>query len=463
MDLTYKNDKDRFGHLCNNQQFADIYFIFKNDKEHQRIPAHKLILSVGSDVFKTMFFGSLPTQTDEIEILDVEPDGFKALLKYLYSQEVQINPEIVMSTLYAAKKYNVAELELFCVDFLEKSLTANNAFLLLNQARFYDELELAESCLKVIEKNTREALDSDCFIDIDLGTLIAVLERKTLQVFESDLFEAIFLWSKVECVRKELPVTPENQRTVLGRALSLILYPLMTFKKFANGPVRSRLLTDIQVTKFCMIIASKTNSMETPRCSTNLALAKTPEVHLKFNYLTHLIQKQQHFIDSFAFSQPVVIVGFALHTYLMKDKSKITLTLKDSLQPVFDITQCNDLSSTSLELPIILSRPFVINSSEIYTIETQIEKLSDCDLAPQNCLNKNYGELNCVYCGRYNRYQVAKMAVMEHIKPLNMNSVDYFNFIKCSGIISQIIFYEANSNVDPEDVLVRSFDIFKSN
>lgn len=377
MDLTYKNDKDRFGYLCNNQQFADIYFILKNDEEHQRIPAHKLILSVGSDVFKTMFFGSLPTQSEEIEILDVEPDGFKALLKYLYSQEVQINPEIVMSTLYAAKKYNVAELELFCVDFLEKSLTTNNAFLLLNQARFYDELELVESCLNLIEKNTTEALNSDYFIDIDLGTLIAVLERESLQVFESKLFESIVLWSKVECVRKELSVTPENQRTVLGRALSLIIYPLMTLKEFINGPVQSGLLTDNEVKKFCVSLASKTNSMETPRCSTNVALAKTPEIHLKFHYKTDVIVKQNKMMDSFVFRQPVVIVGFALYTFLMKDKSKITLTLKDSLQPVYDITLCNDISSTSLELPVIFNRPILVDRYKTYEIMTDIELISD--------------------------------------------------------------------------------------
>ena len=58
-----------------------------------------------------MFNSTLATEEDEITIPDVEPAAFLSLLKFLYSDEVQIGPETVMTTLYTAKKYAVPACE----------------------------------------------------------------------------------------------------------------------------------------------------------------------------------------------------------------------------------------------------------------------------------------------------------------------------------------------------------------
>lgn len=58
------------------------------------------------------------------------------LCRFLYSDEVQIGPETVMTTLYTAKKYAVPALEAHCVEFLKKNLRADNAFMLLTQVSF---------------------------------------------------------------------------------------------------------------------------------------------------------------------------------------------------------------------------------------------------------------------------------------------------------------------------------------
>ena len=53
-----------------------------------------------------------------------------------FSDEVQIGPETVMTTLYTAKKYAVPALEKHCVDFLKRNLSPDNAFMLLTQVQF---------------------------------------------------------------------------------------------------------------------------------------------------------------------------------------------------------------------------------------------------------------------------------------------------------------------------------------
>ncbi|KAK2505626.1 hypothetical protein MC885_014892, partial [Smutsia gigantea] len=89
--------------------------------------------------------------------------------KFLYSDEVQIGPETVMTTLYTAKKYAVPALEAHCVEFLTKHLRADNAFMLLTQARLFDEPQLASLCLDTIDKSTVDAISAEGFTDVDIG------------------------------------------------------------------------------------------------------------------------------------------------------------------------------------------------------------------------------------------------------------------------------------------------------
>lgn len=73
--------KERFAFMFNNEILCDVHFIVGRDIQQQRIPAHKFVLSVGSAVFDAMFNGTLATRADEIELPDVEPAAFLALLR----------------------------------------------------------------------------------------------------------------------------------------------------------------------------------------------------------------------------------------------------------------------------------------------------------------------------------------------------------------------------------------------
>ncbi|XP_041649878.1 BTB/POZ domain-containing protein 1-like isoform X2 [Cheilinus undulatus] len=225
--------KERFAFLFNNELLSDVRFIVGKGRQAQRIPAHKFVLAAGSAVFDAMFNGGMATTSTEIELPDVEPAAFLALLRFLYSDEVHIGPETVMTTLYTAKKYAVPALESHCVEFLTKHLRADNAFMLLTQARLFDEPQLASLCLETIDKSTADAINAEGFTDIDLDTLCAVLQRDTLSIRENRLFGAVVRWAEAECYRQQLPPTSENKQKVLGKALPLIRFPLMTVEEFA--------------------------------------------------------------------------------------------------------------------------------------------------------------------------------------------------------------------------------------
>uniref|UniRef100_A0A3Q2Q7P8 BTB domain containing 2 n=1 Tax=Fundulus heteroclitus TaxID=8078 RepID=A0A3Q2Q7P8_FUNHE len=306
--------KERFAFLFNNEVLSDVHFLVGKGMGVQRIPAHRFVLAVGSAVFDAMFNGGMATTSTEIELPDVEPAAFLALLKFLYSDEVQIGPETVMTTLYTAKKYAVPALEAHCVEFLKKNLRADNAFMLLTQARLFDEPQLASLCLENIDKNTGDALAAEGFTDIDLDTLVAVLERDTLGVREVRLFGAAVRWAEAEARRQQLQPTPENMRKVLGKALTLIRFPLMTIEEFAAGPAQSNILTDREVVSlflhFTVNPKPRVDFIDRPRCclrGKECSITRFGQVESRWGYSGTSDRIR------FSVNRRIFVVGFGLY------------------------------------------------------------------------------------------------------------------------------------------------------
>uniref|UniRef100_A0A1A8GB19 BTB (POZ) domain containing 2 n=1 Tax=Nothobranchius korthausae TaxID=1143690 RepID=A0A1A8GB19_9TELE len=306
--------KERFAFLFNNEVLSDVHFLVGKGMGVQRIPAHRFVLAVGSAVFDAMFNGGMATTSTEIELPDVEPAAFLALLKFLYSDEVQIGPETVMTTLYTAKKYAVPALEAHCVDFLKKNLRADNAFMLLTQARLFDEPQLASLCLENIDKNTGDALAAEGFTDIDLDTLVAVLERDTLGVREVRLFGAAVRWAEAEARRQQLQPTPENMRKALGKALTLIRFPLMTIEEFAAGPAQSSILMDREVVSlflhFTVNPKPRVDFIDRPRCclrGKECSITRFGQVESRWGYSGTSDRIR------FSVNRRIFVVGFGLY------------------------------------------------------------------------------------------------------------------------------------------------------
>jgi BTB/POZ domain-containing protein 3/6 len=218
--------------MCNNALMADIYFNIGGKK----FPCHKYVLATGSTVFFAMFYGGYTeANADTIDVPDVDPDAFVTMLKYLYCDEIDLCPDNVLATLYTAKKYLVPALANACVAFLEQSLTAKNACLLLSQARLFSEPALTQRAWEVIDAQAELALTSEAFADIDFDTLETILSRETLNCKETVMFVAADNWATAECKKKGLDSDlPENRRSVLGRVLRKIRFAAMSVTDFAD-------------------------------------------------------------------------------------------------------------------------------------------------------------------------------------------------------------------------------------
>lgn len=145
----------------------------------------------------------------------------------------------MLPTLHVAKKYIIPHLAKACVQFMEASLTARNACVLLCQSSIFDEPELNQRCWEVIDAQAELALGSEGFIDIDGSTLTSILGRETLNCRELIVFEAAMGWAAAECERQDKnPGDPAHLRDVLGPALNSIRFPSMELGEFADGPAQ---------------------------------------------------------------------------------------------------------------------------------------------------------------------------------------------------------------------------------
>lgn len=79
-ERSMENITCKLDQICLTEEMADVFFSFQL-KNMAQIPAHKMILALGSPVFKAMFYGSFPQSEGDIRIEDITLDTFKIMLK----------------------------------------------------------------------------------------------------------------------------------------------------------------------------------------------------------------------------------------------------------------------------------------------------------------------------------------------------------------------------------------------
>ena len=251
--------------MFNNDLFSDVKFVVrKSDGESgskRAIPAHKLVLSIGSPVFEAMFYGELAETRNVIELPDCEYESLLELFRYMYSDEVNLSGSNVMGVFYLAKKYMVPSLAAKCTKYLQDNLDASNVFNILPTADKYEEKDLVDQCWEVIDNQTKAAVCSDGFVTIQRSLLEALVVRDCLSVEEVDLFQAVDLWATKQCEKKGLTESGKSKRRILGeRIIKAIRFPVMTQREFAAVVVEKNILTRDELGRFFQFFSSTLTS-----------------------------------------------------------------------------------------------------------------------------------------------------------------------------------------------------------
>ncbi|XP_063438764.1 BTB/POZ domain-containing protein 2-like [Mytilus trossulus] len=227
-------------YMLQKEIMCDVTFRVGDDRTP--IKAHKYMLSSRSDVFHTMFEGSLPEKGD-ITLPDVDEDTFRDILKYFYSDDITITNNNVKEMLYAADKYMLAAVKRECETVLKKTAQSEHATKTLQTAYQYHLSDLQNDSLDYIETNTKACLLSEHAVNLSKDCLEMVLKSDYLDCTETDICQFILKWGKHQCELAKLEPSGGNIREALGSVLFLVRFPNVEMKFFSEAVASSCLLT----------------------------------------------------------------------------------------------------------------------------------------------------------------------------------------------------------------------------
>lgn len=227
----YSNDGlgEYGGKLYLDVKTADVHFTFDDDPA--KVGAHRNILGVRSDVFKTMFYGALPEKTANICEPGVTSVAFMEFLQYFYLDPVKLTPDHIQMVLALADKYNVQKCVDHCVEFLIKFLSNRNVCSVLRVAIYSGPLELMKACEMHVLLNTAAVFKSTDFLACDRRVLGHLLKMKQFSCSEIDVFEAVMSWVQAKSEPGAV-LSKELVDTHLGELLYEIRFATMKIEQF---------------------------------------------------------------------------------------------------------------------------------------------------------------------------------------------------------------------------------------
>jgi hypothetical protein len=190
-----------------------------------------------------MFYGDLAEKNSIVHLSDTDEKSLEEFLRFLYTDECNLTTDNVVSVMYLSKKYIVPSLTEKCVNNLASSIKAENVMSILEQATHFDESKLEMSCWEFIKSNTKQAVASTDFNNVSQKTLASLLRLNELNIVEVELFRAVLKWNDFQCSKKDIEITRENRRSVIGDAIYDLRFLAMTQREFAQTVATSGLLT----------------------------------------------------------------------------------------------------------------------------------------------------------------------------------------------------------------------------
>ncbi|KAK4792213.1 hypothetical protein SAY86_022648 [Trapa natans] len=164
-----------FGTLLDNMEGSDITFDVAGEKFH----AHKLVLAARSPIFRAKFFDNVGEDREEIVITDLQPKVFKAMLHFIYRDDLPEDAVSITSSssscaspiaetltaklLAAADSYCLERLRVMCEFHLCRDISVNTVASTLALADRYHAKELKAVCLKFAAENLAAVMRSDGF------------------------------------------------------------------------------------------------------------------------------------------------------------------------------------------------------------------------------------------------------------------------------------------------------------
>uniref|UniRef100_A0ACD5TRH4 Uncharacterized protein n=1 Tax=Avena sativa TaxID=4498 RepID=A0ACD5TRH4_AVESA len=162
------------GRLLDHTDGTDVSFIVDDEE----FPAHRVVLAARSPVFRAELFGSMAEATmSSITLHDITPATFKAMLRFIYMDELPAEDvpedssiEMLQNLLAAADRYALDRLKFICARKLWDKVSVDTVATILACAETYNCRELKNKCIDffAVEENFKEAMFTDGYAQLVL-------------------------------------------------------------------------------------------------------------------------------------------------------------------------------------------------------------------------------------------------------------------------------------------------------
>lgn len=215
-------------HLC--EESADFFFYIKTDKEeYDYLPAHKVVLTENSDVFRAMLNGSWKEHT-YLEIIDASFGAFKEFLQFFYLNKVIVTMENIAELLLLGDKYAVSECVIVCEKFLKNTWRLKTHFFSHSLAILFNLENLNTFHQYFIRFQPEPMLEMEEFLSCDLRVLENILDMDTMFCSEIVLFNACMLW--IKAASNQTNLSREIVRRYFGDLFYKIRFESMSMEDF---------------------------------------------------------------------------------------------------------------------------------------------------------------------------------------------------------------------------------------
>lgn len=111
-----------------------------------------------------MFYGDMADKNKYIRVPDVAPIGFENLLRYAYTDSLNLGSvEDAMLTAYAAKKYLLPQLLRECLTYIEHNISPSTACVVFEFAQVLNSQQLVLQAMNLVDRQTTSVITSKSF------------------------------------------------------------------------------------------------------------------------------------------------------------------------------------------------------------------------------------------------------------------------------------------------------------
>lgn len=220
-----------------------VHFVVINNNAFSRpIPAKKTAIDASEGLRRLINENVNCDEHGNYIIRGVDENDFKQIIEYLEKKKIQFRDQAHRLQIFAvAKTYNCPDLMIYCMRDVDANLNVSNVIEVYRTLWFYGSLTsqknpfdrkakgkktytpeeylafLVFNVLQFINMNAENVLQSDEIAELGFKELDNIVKQDDL-ILRSEivLINALIKWSREECRRKNLELTPENERRVLG-------------------------------------------------------------------------------------------------------------------------------------------------------------------------------------------------------------------------------------------------------